>query len=187
MPARISGKKARARMREIGLSPARLGSASGLSPSTIDRILNDRASTYNDDTVRRVADALQCSPFDLYDDTTVTAALAEAAPRAVENAIVEAVAEAVTVVAEELAPETPVQSVAESVPAIPVSLPPALDVAAYFAYIQEQHKNEVEQLTALHRDAITSARREAGVWRTVALVLLGLLCIVSAVILFTHA
>lgn len=184
MPSRLSGQKVRTRMREKGLSSARLNSISGLSPSTIDRILNDRASTYNDDTVRRIADALGCSPFDLYDDTTVAAALADAAPRAVESAIAEAVAEAVTVVVEEVAPEASAKSVADTVPAIPVALPPALDVSAYFAYIQEQHKSEVAQLRHAQQDSLDDLRREISTWRSVALVLIGALVAACALLAF---
>lgn len=184
MPSRLSGKKVCALMVEKGFNSARLSTATGLSPSTIDRVRNNRATNYNDDTVLLIADALGCSPFDLCDDTTVAAAFVDAAPRAVENAIVEAVAEAVSVVVEKVAPDASAQAVAQNVPAIPISLPPALDVSAYFAYIQEQHKSEIAQLRHAQQDSLDDLRREISTWRSVALVLIGALVAACALLAF---
>ena len=63
MPLRLSGKKVKDRMLALNITPAELTKRSGLSPSTIDRIANDRANSYSNYTVKRLADALKMDFF----------------------------------------------------------------------------------------------------------------------------
>ena len=182
MPSRLSGKKVQARMLVKNITPSQLSLRSTLSPSTIDRIIHDRATNYNNFTVQRIADALECSPFELFDEEAVGAAISDAVSHAVENVVVEAVAEAVTVVVEEVAPQTSEQTIAETVPNISTSVPPVLDVPAYFGYIQEEHKREIEELKQEHESHLSDIRKEAAAWRKTATILMG---IIVAVLLFT--
>ena len=175
MPLRLSGAKVRAKMSEKAISPARLASVSGLSPSTIDRIINDRASSYNSDTVQRIADAIGCNPFELYTDQAVNAAITQAVSTSVETVVVEAVAEAVTAVVEEVAPATPPPVIAKNIPELPVGIPPLFDVPAYIAHIKEEHQRDMEQLIAEHKDHTADLRRTARAWQTVAIALAALL------------
>lgn len=171
MPQRLSVPKIKARMNVLGLSASRLGQKSQLSDSTIDRILHGRANNYSDFTVQRLSAALECSAFDLFDDD----ALATTVAHAIEDVVAEAVAEAVTVVMDETAPDVSAQSVAEAVPNIPVQLPGALDVPAYFSYIQDQHKAELAAYEQLKADMV----RERNAWRVLSFVLIAV-CVALA-------
>ena len=171
MPQRLSVPKIKARMNALNLNASLLVTKSQLSESTIDRILHDRANNYSDFTVQRLAYALECSPFDLFDDNAIAVTVA----RAVEGVVAEAVAEAVTVVMDETAPDVSAQHVAESVPNIPVQLPGALDVPSYFSYIQDQHKAEIAAFEKLTSD-LTGER---NAWRLLSLLLI-VVCVALA-------
>ena len=186
MPSRLSGKKVRNKMLSLNITPAQLALKSSLSPSTIDRIINDRATKYNDYTIQRIADSLGCSVFDLFDEEIVESALADASSQMVEEMVVKAVAEAVTVVVEEVAPETTIQGVAESMPNISTPVPPALDVSRYFTYIQEEHRREVEELQEMHREHLQDLRREKSAWRLLAIIANSLLAIGILTFLLLH-
>ena len=186
MPSRLSGKKVQARMLIKDITPSQLATMSTLSPSTIDRIIHDRATNYNNYTVQRVADALECSPFELFDEEAVGAAISDAVSHAVENVVVEAVAEAVTVVVEEVSPQTSEQTIAETIPNISTSAPPVLDVPAYFGYIQEEHKRELEELRQEHESHLSDIRKEAAAWRKTATILMGIIVAVLLFTFFTH-
>lgn len=176
MPQRLSVPKIKSKMQSLGLSASRLVVKSQLSESTIDRILHGRATNYSDFTVQRLASALECPVLELFDDESTSAALSASVARAVEEVVVEAVAEAVTVVVEDVAPEAAPQAVAAAVPNVPLSVPSALDVSAYFAYIQEQHKAEVDGLHAVHARHLSDLRAERNALRIVcSLLAVGLL------------
>lgn len=177
MPSRLSGKKVRAKMLALNITPAQLGYKSSLSPSTIDRIIHERADSYNDYTVQRIADALGCSALELYAEEIVEAAIADASTQMVEDVVVKAVAEAVAVVVEEVSPETTLEGVAKTIPEISAPVPPALDVSRYFSYIQEEHRREVEELKELHKEHLNDVRREKNAWRICALTASALLAV----------
>ena len=186
MPLRLDGSKVHTHMIAAGLTPTTLAEISKISPSTIDRVLHNRAKHYSDFTVHSIARAVNCQPVDLYTDEALDTAITAAAAVVVESVVVERVAEAVTVVADALAPDAPAQTVAHAVPDMAVPMPAPLDLSAYFAYMQEQHKQALDQLTASHADALAAARRDAKTWRTVTLSLLGTLCALTILILLTH-
>lgn len=172
MPSRLSGKKVQERMLIKNITPSQLSLRSTLSPSTIDRIIHDRATNYNNYTVQRIADALECNPFELFDEEAVGEAISNAVSHAVENVVVEAVAEAVTVVVEEVSPQTTEQKIAETVPNFSASVPPILDVQAYFAYMQEEHKHAIDEIKHEFAEHMTDMRKEASAWRITAILLM---------------
>ena len=183
MPSRLSGKKVRAKMLALNITPAQLGYKSSLSPSTIDRIINERATSYNDYTVQRIADALGCSALELYSEEILETTIANASTQMVEDVVVKAVAEAVAVVVEDVSPETTVEDVAKTIPEIAATVPTALDVSRYFAYIQEEHRREVEELKELHKEHLNDVRREKNAWRMCALTASALLAVCAVVLL----
>ena len=170
MPTRISGQKVRSIMLSNNVTPSQLASTSELSPSTIDRILNDRASNYSNYTVQRLATALHCSPFDLFTEQAINTTLADSAATAVAEVVAEAVTEAVSVVVDEVAPHVSPEQVAEAVPNMSVNAPPVLDISSYFAYIQQSHRDELESLAKARDNHLADLRRERDVWRTAAIV-----------------
>ena len=105
MPARCSAAKVRAKMMEAGITAGKLSALTTLSPSTINRVLNDKAYHSNDYTLQRLADVLHCSPYDLLRDEIVEEAVREEAANTVADVVAEAVMEAVTVVTDEVAPD----------------------------------------------------------------------------------
>ena len=186
MPLRLDGSKVRAYMDAAGLTPTTLAEISKISPSTIDRVLHNRAKHYSDFTVHSIARAVKCQPVDLYTDEALDNAITSAAAVAVEAVVAESVAEAVTVVADAIAPDTPAQAVAQAVPQMTVPMPAPLDLPAYFAYMQDQHRQAMEQLTASHTDALKAARKELSAWRTVALCLLAALSALTIFVFLSH-
>ena len=170
MPSRLSATKIRAKMKAKNISPTAMAHLTALSPSTVDRVINGRATGYNDHTAQCFADALGCTVMEILDDEYVAPAITNAVSSVVETAIVEAVAEAVTVVVDDVSPKTPSGSVAETVPDMTVHLPQALDLAAYFASVQEDHKREIRELKELHNEHLNDMRREKNAWRMVAII-----------------
>lgn len=171
MPVRVSGQKVREKMMSLNITTADLIKKTGLSVSTIDRITNDRATSYSAYTIKKLADALHCEPFEIFTEEAVKAAINEALSQAVENVVAEAVVEAVTVVTDEVAPEAPAETVAEAVPPISVTVPPALDIPAYIDHIIAEHKQEIENITKSHDNHIADLRREKHAWQGIAGVL----------------
>lgn len=156
MPSRLNPDAIRAKMKEAKItSLASLSTKSGISPATIDRIMHHRCGNCNSQTVKMLADALKCSPFDLYTEEALTEGTAIAAAVAVADAVAEAVNEAVNAVVSEVAPEAAPQEVAAAVPnEIPVAPPPALDLVAYFDYLKTSHESEIKTLTTAYEDRI---------------------------------
>lgn len=185
MPARLSGTKVRTIMTSINITPSILSDRSGLSLSTIDRIINDRASNYSDFTVQKLSAALGCSPFDLFSEQAINSTITETAVTAVAEVVAEAVSSAVTVVVDEVAPHVSPEVVAESIPNMSVCAPPALDISAYFAYIQQSHKDEIEGMKEEYRSHIKDLASERNAWRTTALTL-GAFIVCLAIWLVTH-
>jgi transcriptional regulator with XRE-family HTH domain len=171
MPLRLSGKKVKERMLVLNITPAELSKRSSLSPSTIDRITNDRANSYSNYTVKRLADALNCETFELFTEEAVKEAINEALSMAVENVVAEAVTEAVTVVVDEVAPDTPAQTVAENVPTMTVNVPPALDIPTYIDHIITKHEQEIEKLVSSNDAHIRELQKEKRAWQAIAAVL----------------
>ena len=145
-------------------SLASLSCKSGVSQATIDRIMHHRSGNCNSQTVQLLADALKCSPFDLYTAEALTEGTAMATAVAVADAVdtlddgvgavdavAEAVNEAVNAVVSEVAPDAPPQEVASAIPAIEVTPPPALDLAEYFDYLKSVHTRELESLHASYK------------------------------------
>ena len=106
MPSRLNPDAIRSRMMDLGIrSLSSLSIKSGVSPATIDRIMHHRSGNCNSQTVQMIADALKCSPFDLYTEEALTEGTALAAASAVADAVAEAVNEAVNAVVSEVAPD----------------------------------------------------------------------------------
>lgn len=146
MPSRCSGAKLRALMDTRRLTSAQLADKSGVSSSTISRILNDRAPNTNTFTIHSLCDALGCEPFDLLSDQAAIEAVRTDVEHAVAEVISEAVTEAVTVVVEDTAPDVTPEQVANAVPALQVTAPPALDTVSYVEYIKAATDKHVEAL-----------------------------------------
>lgn len=170
MPSRLSATKIRAKMKAQNISPTAMARLTSLSPSTVDRVINGRATGYNDHTAERFANALGCTVFEILDDEYVAPAITTTIASSFETGIVGAVTEAVTVVVDDVAPKTPSGNVAETIPDMTVHLPQALDVAAYFTTIQEDHKSEIERIKEAHKEHLNDIRKEKNAWRMVALV-----------------
>ena len=156
MPSRLNPDAIRTKMKEAKItSLASLSTKSGISPATIDRIMHHRCGNCNSQTVQMLADALKCSPFDLYTEEALTEGTAIAAAVAVADAVAEAVNEAVNAVVSEVAPEAAPQEVAAAIPnEIPVTPPPALDLVAYFDYLRASHESEIKTLTTAYENRI---------------------------------
>ena len=177
MPSRLSATKIRAKMQEKHISATSMVTRTGLSTSTVDRVINGRATGYNDHTAQCFANALGCTVMEILDDEYVTPVINSTVSASIETAIVEAVAEAVNVVVDDVSPRTPAESAAQAVPDMTVHLPPALDVAQYVKTIQEEHQRTVDELKASHREHLADIRREKNVWRMVALAACALIAI----------
>ena len=174
MPSRLNPDAIRSRMMDLGIrSLSSLSTKSGVSPATIDRIMHHRSGNCNSQTVQMIADALKCSPFDLYTEEALTEGTALAAASAVADAVAEAVNEAVNAVVSEVAPDAPPQEVASAIPAIEVPPPPALDLAAYFEYLKSVHARELESLHASYKRHLIALY--AGIGALVIALLLALL------------
>lgn len=173
----ISGAKVRALMLVADINSTQLAQRSTLSPSTIDRVLNNRAVNYSEFTLQRLANALGCSVYDLYSDETLAAAVADSAASAMTSMVVGAVADAVSVVADDVAPHATPEELARAIPDIAVPTPPALDVAAYFAYIQETHRADLENLQASYDARLSDLTREKRVWCCVSLFLIAVIAV----------
>ena len=156
MPSRLNPDAIRTKMKEAKItSLASLSTKSGISPATIDRIMHHRCGNCNSQTVQMLADALKCSPFDIYSEEALTEGTAIATAAAVADAVAEAVNEAVNAVVSEVAPEAAPQEVAAAVPKdLPVTPPPAIDLVGYFNYLKESHDAEIKNLTALYEERI---------------------------------
>ena len=158
MPARCSGAKVRAKMAKAGMTAGKLVALTTLSESTINRILNDKTVYTSDYSLQRIADVLQCSPYDLLRDEVVEEAIKEASTLAVKEVVAEAVMEAVTAVTDEVAPDAEPDRVAEAVPPLPISPPPVLDVSTYLEYIKETTEARIAELN-----------RSRNTWRAIAI------------------
>ena len=158
MPARCSGAKVRAKMAKAGMTAGKLVALTTLSESTINRILNDKTVYTSDYSLQRIADVLQCSPYDLLRDEVVEEAIKEASTLAVKEVVAEAVMEAVTAVTDEVAPDVEPDRVAEAVPPLPISPPPVLDVSTYLEYIKETTEARIAELN-----------RSRNTWRAIAI------------------
>ena len=177
MPSRLSATKIRAKMQQSCISPSSMVNRTGLSASTIDRVINGRATGYNDHTAQCFANALGCTVMEILDDEYVTPVINSAVSASVETAIVGAVAEAVTVVVDDVSPRTPTESVAQTVPDMTVHLPPALDVAKYVDHLQADHQREISEMKVAHQEHLADIRREKNVWRMVALAACALIAV----------
>lgn len=184
MPSRLSATKIRAKMQQNCISPTSMVTRTGLSASTVDRVINDRATGYNDHTAQCFANALGCTVMEILDDEYIAPVISNTVATSVETALVEAVAEAVSVVVDDVAPKTPTTSVAETMPDMTVHLPPALDVAQYVKTIQEEHQRTVDELKASHREHLADIRREKNVWRMVAIAACALISVDMLFLLF---
>lgn len=177
MPSRLSATKIRAKMQQNCISPSSMVTRTGLSASTIDRVINGRATGYNDHTAQCFANALGCTVMEILDDEYVTPVINSAACATMETAIVGAVAEALTVVVDEVSPRTPSESVAQTVPNMTVHLPKELDIAQYVKTIQDSHQHEIAEMKAAHQEHLADIRREKNVWRMVALAACALIAV----------
>lgn len=146
MPSRCSGEKLRQQMVNAKMTTSKLIQKSGVSESTIRRILADKEYKTNDTTLQLLADALGCSPFDLLREDAISDAVRVEADLAVSGIVAEAVMDAVTVVTDSVAPEATAEEVAEAVPEIQVVTPPALDIPSYIDYIKESTAAQVKSL-----------------------------------------
>ena len=173
MPTRCSSQKIKAQMAKIGMKASKLAVVSGLSESTIHRLLTDKEYKTCDKTLQLLSDALKCSPFDLLRDEEIAQVVKDEA----HSAVVNVVAEAVSVVTESLVPDA--KSAAEQLTDIPVTAPAALDIPTYIEYIKETH---VERVAAL-QDALCEVKKARNQWRWTAFVLAVLLLV--AIVYFT--
>lgn len=171
MPARCSSQKIKAQMARLGMKTSKLMAVSGLSESTLHRLLTDKPVTTNDRTLQILADALQCSPFDLLRDSEIDQVVKTEADNAMTGVVAEAVLEAVTVVTESLAPETPPETIAEQIPQLPVSAPAALDIPTYIEYLRDSHNDRVDDM----QRALQDMRSARNLWRWVSFALFVLL------------
>lgn len=171
MPARCSSQKIKEQMAKLGMKTSKLMAVSGLSESTIHRLLTDKPVTTNDKTLQILADALQCSPFDLLRDSAIDQVVKTEADNAMTGVVAEAVLEAVTVVTESLAPETPPETIAEQIPQLPVSAPAALDIPTYIEYLRDSNNARIDDL----RNALQDMRNARDAWRWVSFSLFVLL------------
>lgn len=146
MPSRLNPDAIRAKMKEAGIPTlASLSNKSGVSQATIDRIMHRRCGNCNSQTVRLLADALKCSPFDLYNEEALTEGTTLAAAVAVADVVADAVNEAVTAVVNEVVPGVDPKEVASAVPPIQVPLPRAVDPGEYLEYIKKTHAETIRQ------------------------------------------
>lgn len=170
MPSRLSATKIRAKMQEKHISATAMVTLTALSTSTVDRVINGRATGYNDHTAQCFANALGCTVMEILDDEYVTPVINSAVSASIETAIVGAVSEAVNVVVDDVSPRTPPEIAAEAVPDMTVHLPPALDVAKYVDHMQADHQREIAEIKAAHQEHLADMRREKNAWRAVALI-----------------
>lgn len=166
MPSRLSATKIRAKMQELHISPSAMVTRTRLSPSTVDRVINGRATGYNDHTAECFANALGCTVMDIVEDEFVVPVITSAIATSVETAIVGAVSEAVSVVVDKQD-----ENIAKSVPDMTVHLPPALDVAQYFTTLQQTQERELTEIKAERDDHIRDLRKEAITWKIVSALL----------------
>ena len=167
MPKRCSGEKVRRQMTRLGLTTSQLMAKSGLSESTIRRILANREEHATSDyTVQHLADALQCSPYDILRDDAIVDVVKTDSEFTVAEVLAEAVMEAVTVVTDNVAPDASPEDIAKVVPPLQVTPPPTLDVPSYFDYIKRTTDDHIQSL-----------KKSRNTWRNLALVLLVLLLI----------
>lgn len=166
MPSRLNPDAIRSRMKEVGIpSLASLSNKSGLSQATIDRIMHRRCGNCNSQTVQMLADALKCSPFDLYTEEALTEGTALAEAVAVADAVAEAVNEAVNAVVSEVAPNADPQEVAKAIPDISVA--PVVDLNAYFEHIKDVHRQELANLTEIYKSREADHKRHINALYTV--------------------
>lgn len=184
MPKRLSGTKILAIMKVEGITQTELIRRSTLSPSTVEKVVHNRATRYSDYTAQCIADALGRTVMDIVDDEYVAPVINSAVSASIETAIVGAVAEAVNVVVDDVSPRTPPESAAQAVPDMTVHLPPALDVAKYVDHLQTDHQRELAEIKAAHQEHLNDIRREKNAWRMVALSACGLIAVGMLFLLF---
>ena len=177
MPSRLSATKIRAKMQEKHISATAMVTLTALSTSTVDRVINGRATGYNDHTAQCFANALGCTVMEIVDDEYVKPVINSTVSASIETAIVEAVAEAVNVVVDDVSPRTPPENAAQAVPDMTVHLPPALDVSKYVEHLQEDHQREIAEIKEAHQEHLADIRREKNVWRMVALAACALIAV----------
>lgn len=171
MPARCDASKIRMLMNDRLMTPAQLSESSGLSSSTINRILHEKDYRTSDATLNLISRALNCSPFDLLRQDAIDSMIHTETEHAVTDVVVEAVTEAITVVADELTPaqDAPApQAIAQAVPPLEVNVPPVLDVAAYIDYIRTATDEKVQAVN----DRLSDMRKARNLWRGCTLALL---------------
>lgn len=173
MPSRCSAEKLRALMTDRLMTSAQLADKAGISASTMTRILNDKEYRTSDTTLNLLAKALDCSPFDLLQDSAVDAIIRNETEQAVADVVTEAVAEALTVVVDELAPGDTPQQIADAVPQMQASVPPVLDAASYIQHIKDSCEARVREVLARLNDM----RKARNLWRIICVVLA--VCIVG--------
>ena len=157
MPARCDSVKIRAKMNDKRMTAAQLADASGLSTSTLNRVLNEKDYRTSDSTVNLLATALDCSPFALLRDDVIGTMIQQETEQAVSGVVAEAVAEALTVVVDDQSP----QEIAKAVPAMEVKAPHVLDVSSYVEYIKEACKKEIDAFRLLFEEM----RKSRNFWR----------------------
>lgn len=171
MPARCDSSKIRMRMHDMLMTPTQLSEASGLSASTINRILHEKDYRTSDATLNLICRALNCSPFDLLRQEAIDTMIHTETEQAVTGVVAEAVTEAITIVADELTPaqDAPApQKIAQAVPPLEVNVPPVLDVAAYIDYIRTATDEKVQAVN----ERLTDMRKARDLWRGCTLALL---------------
>lgn len=173
MPARCSGEKLRQQMAAAKMTTTKLIQQSGVSESTIRRILANAEYKTNDSTLQLLAEALQCSPFDLLRDEAITDVVKVEANLAVSEVVAEAVMDAVTVVTDSIAPDASQETIANAVPEMQVTPPPALDIPSYIKYI--------EASTSAHVEALRESR---DTWRRTSVILFVLILAMIAYFLW---
>ena len=171
MPARCDSVKIRALMDERLMTAAQLANAADLSTSTLNRILNEKDYRTSDTTLKQLAKALGCSPFDLLREDSIGAMIHQETERAVADVVVEAVAEALTVVVDELSPADEAhapQDIAQAVPPMEVKTPSVLDVSAYIDYLRTTCEDKVQSVLARLNDM----RKSRNFWRIFCFILM---------------
>ena len=171
MPARCDAAKIRARMADRLMTPTQLSDASGLSISTINRILHEKDYRTSDATLNLICRALGCSQYDLLRDDAISDMIHSETAQAITGVVAAAVTEAVTVVADSVTPPdvTPApQEIAKAVPPLEVTTPPVLDVASYIEYIRTTTEDRV---AAIHA-RLDDMRRSRDLWRVLCIILM---------------
>lgn len=125
MPARCDREKVQQKMKEAGLTTRSLIEKSTLSESTVRRILSEKEYVTADASLDLLANALNCSPYDLLMDEEIEGMIQTETQAAVSEVVQDAEENADT----------------------PHTLPPALNIASYVGYIRQTTNALVDALT----------------------------------------